>query len=930
VILPSIPEVEVAKAAGENWLAGWTYRKSHVIQSASGAGTNYQIKITVHYGSGTDSGEHVYLNGHSRTDFGDVRFTDDDGVTLLDYWMETYVDSDYAIFWVEIADNLSASDATIYIYYGKSDATTTSNGTATFIFFEDFDDGDASDWTFYQSVAIYHGEIDTAHYHSASYSYRLWTSGSQGYYGYCEIYRSVDFDGSTVKVDVYERHDSNGVTDSFFGKVLIDSTEIISFDLGTDRNQWISRSGSTTPSAGSHTLRLRFRTDPSSGDLTQIWWDDIRIRKYVDPEPQHGSWGTEKKNAIIGDFEAPSPVSPDEYFLLNATIIAPSSVTEFINATVELEGGIILKWDNSTDSFTEYQDTNGYCTLDASGSFKTQLNSTSYKLSWRIKLSSSFPKGYTDVVDAHVYATNGLHGQNSHSSLFYFSTYDGWWSTDWQKRKPIIVTENSGTNLTSYQIALNVTYDGDMRSDFGDLRFTWVNETASAEVPLDYWVEDKSDYMYYGNPSATSESNASATFIFFEDFDDGDASDWTYYESVSIYYGEIDTAHYHSALYSYRLWSNGPCGYYGYCEIYRSIDFDGSTVKVDVYERHDSNGLTDHFFGKVLIDSTEIISFDLGTDRNQWISRSSSSTTPSAGSHTLRLRYRTDPSSDDLTQIWWDDIRIRKYVSPEPSATFGSEESTPAPSVSGFEAPSLVHADEYFLLNMTILDLDGVNDFVNATITLEGNVTLKWDSATDSFSELSDPNNYVTLDASGSFKTQLSTTSLKLSWRIKLSSSYPSGSTDVVDADVYDSEGFHGTSSESGLFYFTTYDGWWSTDWQKRKPINITENSGTTLTNYAVAMNITYDDDMQADFDDLRFTIYNSTIDDEVPLDYYLESKSDGSWAYVWVKIPEIPANSNVTIYMYYGNPSATSERVAKQHCYFSGRLLPDKQDYRV
>jgi len=31
------------------WLTGWKYRKSHIIEPASGAGTNYQIKIKAHY-----------------------------------------------------------------------------------------------------------------------------------------------------------------------------------------------------------------------------------------------------------------------------------------------------------------------------------------------------------------------------------------------------------------------------------------------------------------------------------------------------------------------------------------------------------------------------------------------------------------------------------------------------------------------------------------------------------------------------------------------------------------------------------------------------------------------------------------------------------------------------------------------------------------
>ena len=74
-----------------------------------------------------DNGENVYLNQHSRTDFGDVRFTASDGTTLLDYWMESEVDGDHATFWVKVAGDLSTTDQTIYVYYGKSDATTTSN-----------------------------------------------------------------------------------------------------------------------------------------------------------------------------------------------------------------------------------------------------------------------------------------------------------------------------------------------------------------------------------------------------------------------------------------------------------------------------------------------------------------------------------------------------------------------------------------------------------------------------------------------------------------------------------------------------------------------------------------------------------------------------------------------------------------------------------
>jgi hypothetical protein len=52
--------------ADPGWLAGWAERKSHTIGSATNAGTGYQVKILVHYGSGIDSGQDVYCGGRCK------------------------------------------------------------------------------------------------------------------------------------------------------------------------------------------------------------------------------------------------------------------------------------------------------------------------------------------------------------------------------------------------------------------------------------------------------------------------------------------------------------------------------------------------------------------------------------------------------------------------------------------------------------------------------------------------------------------------------------------------------------------------------------------------------------------------------------------------------------------------------------------------
>ena len=104
-----------------------------------------------------------------------------------------------------------------------------------------------------------------------------------------------------------------------------------------------------------------------------------------------------------------------------------------------------------------------------------------------------------------------------------------------------ILVDNSGNpeTLTNYQVFLNVSYDPSMHSDFGDLRFTWLNRTSSLEVNLDLWLdlyvdseyaliwvevpsigglESETLYMYYGDPDAASESDGEETFVFFDDF----------------------------------------------------------------------------------------------------------------------------------------------------------------------------------------------------------------------------------------------------------------------------------------------------------------------------------------------------------------------------------------------------------------------------
>ncbi len=87
-------------------------------------------------------------------------------------------------------------------------------------------------------------------------------------------------------------------------------------------------------------------------------------------------------------------------------------------------------------------------------------------------------------------------------------------------------------------------------------------------------------------------------------------------------------------------------------------------------------------------------------------------------------------------------------------------------------------------------------------------------------------------------------------------------------------------------------------------PINIS-NPNSELTNYQVKLIVPYNSHMNSNYSDLRFSFkYPNGTEVEIP--YWIQSYNSSS-ATVWVKVPDLKTG-NTTIYMYYGNPNATSK----------------------
>jgi len=314
------------------WLSGWQYRKSHtIIGSTVGAVTDYQVRIKVHYSSGTDGGEDVYLNGHCRTDFGDVRFTSDDGVTLLSYWIEEKVDASYAIIWVKVPSIPASPNATtIYIYYGNPSATSQSNGENTFLFFDDFSSGNLNKWDIisgapdvYNDGGNYVARLDaneqigkTATWGNYAVHYKIkWVSfGTYGARAGARI-RYVDANNFYDAINQYRSgYSYNNAIRKCVAGTYTDLASALSpaVSTGVWYKQWVSAYGSSLKAmflSGAQTLSATDGTFTSGGILfpswdsgNQIYIDDVFVRDYVEPEPSHGAWGFEEKLPVSQDF----------------------------------------------------------------------------------------------------------------------------------------------------------------------------------------------------------------------------------------------------------------------------------------------------------------------------------------------------------------------------------------------------------------------------------------------------------------------------------------------------------------------------------------------------------------------------------------------------------------------------------------------------
>lgn len=324
--------IEEAVFIGQNSRPGdffdesWQYRQPVIIDNSSNPSDlfSYQIKLAI-TSPNTDFWSGVEADARS------VRFTDSDKSTLLEFWIERFDSSGQtADFWIRVPLIPASSQKTVYIYYGNASSSPSGDGNSTFIFFDDCEDNDISDWNILGSGGV-SSEPDPGPPVGSTSSYSIKKiSNSDPNGGYRPIGQTLDtsgagyiFEGRIHRPDPYgggasdrlaiESSSYNGYgfnvnhTSGSDYIAIEERTNGSGSTLGSSvsfnpaENDWYDFRFVLKPSGmfdlfysdqgGSESVTDRSDTSVSAFDIVAIrggyeyFVDDLRIRVSTDPEP---------------------------------------------------------------------------------------------------------------------------------------------------------------------------------------------------------------------------------------------------------------------------------------------------------------------------------------------------------------------------------------------------------------------------------------------------------------------------------------------------------------------------------------------------------------------------------------------------------------------------------------------------------------------
>lgn len=211
------------------YLLGYTkYKKLVLTGGTSGAQTGFQLKISVSYAAAMQG------------DFDDLRFTQADGITLVDAWAEVIITDTSATVWVEFPTTpANTVEQTYYMYYGNNVVSDDWDIHKTFLIGDDFESTTINEitnpWTRYASNPVFAKNP---------------TNPSWDYYFVNSPFLAVDENGDAYKDGsdrYYMYYSGSGNAD---GYVL--NEDQVGLARSTDLINWTRITSTVTPLGSAH------------------------------------------------------------------------------------------------------------------------------------------------------------------------------------------------------------------------------------------------------------------------------------------------------------------------------------------------------------------------------------------------------------------------------------------------------------------------------------------------------------------------------------------------------------------------------------------------------------------------------------------------------------------------------------------------------
>lgn len=484
---------DVKLAIRSDWYnAGWGYRKRLTIDHTKVTADLTDFPVLVSLTSDSDLASGAQGNGN------DILFTSANGTTKLDHEIEQYVASTgQLVAWVRVPSLSSVIDTAIYIYYNNSSCGNQQNPTG------------------------------------------VWNSSYQAVWHMSET-SGTNINDSTL----------NGNTGTPNGGVTLDVTgKIVGGDSFDGIDDWTNLGTSSTLSFGANspfTIEGWVKTTESYGPI-------ISFRSSTDEGPvidihlgyDGAATDPGKLMALVRQDAGSSSYARKTGPSINDGGWHYFVLTRNAGNTIELFSDGISQ---GTDSGGE---SGGAITTNirafANERRWVQDNYGTADQRWLIGTLDETRVSNTQRLSAWISAC--YNNQNSPSTFYALAAKEGpyitetssWYNTSWTRRCPTTITNITGAALSGYQVKVAVAYDSDMQPNFDDIRFVdsdgmtllylW-RETFVASTSATFWVKvpsvpsgSKTIHMYYGNPSAGSASDGANTLEF---FDEGDQiSSWT-------------------------------------------------------------------------------------------------------------------------------------------------------------------------------------------------------------------------------------------------------------------------------------------------------------------------------------------------------------------------------------------------------------------